>query len=102
MPEACSSSVHGLYSAVNATDVSSPSAMVVSNSFFTFVSPQKYTQHLLSGTPAFHDHAQVGVRSHAGATSNQSSMVAAHTVPPSCTACGLSEDVDCSACRAGW
>jgi hypothetical protein len=35
-------------------------------------SPQKYTQHLLSGTPAFHDHAQVGVRSHAGATSNQS------------------------------
>src|SRR5262249_31231071 len=22
-------------------------------------SPQKYTQHLLSGTPAFHDHAQV-------------------------------------------
>jgi hypothetical protein len=35
-------------------------------------SPQKYTQHLLSGTPAFHDHAHVGVRSHAGATSNQS------------------------------
>src|SRR5499426_3610542 len=34
--------------------------------------PQKYTQHLLSGTPAFHDHAHVGVRSHAGATSNQS------------------------------
>src|SRR5262249_16083810 len=32
----------------------------------------KYTQHLLSGTPAFHDHAHVGVRSHAGATSNQS------------------------------
>jgi len=30
-------------------------------------SPQKYTQHLLSGTPAFHDHAHVGVRSHAGA-----------------------------------
>jgi len=35
-------------------------------------SPQKYTQHLLSGTPAFHDHAHVGVRSHAGATSSQS------------------------------
>src|SRR5215471_16920289 len=38
----------------------------------SFPSPQKYTQHLLSGTPAFHDHAHVGVRSHAGATSNQS------------------------------
>src|SRR5262249_11897766 len=33
-------------------------------------SPQKYTQHLLSGTPAFHDHAHVGVRSHAGAASS--------------------------------
>src|SRR6516225_7824019 len=42
------------------------------SSFFTLRSPQKYTQHLLSGTPAFHDHAHVGVRSHAGATSNQS------------------------------
>src|SRR5215471_8985639 len=38
----------------------------------SFPSPQKYTQHLLSGTPAFHDHAHVGVTSHAGATSNQS------------------------------
>src|SRR5262245_137550 len=42
------------------------------SSFFTSNSPQNYTQHLLSGTPAFHDHAHVGVRSHAGATSNQS------------------------------
>jgi hypothetical protein len=29
----------------------------------SLASPQKYTQHLLSGTPAFHDHAHVGVRS---------------------------------------
>src|SRR5262249_14139911 len=43
--------------------------MVRGNSFFIFVLLQKYTQHLLSGTPAFHDHAHVGVRSHAGATS---------------------------------
>src|SRR6516165_9835098 len=69
-------------------DVAISSTVVpIKSSFFTFILLQKYTQHLLSGTPAFHDHAQVGVRSHAGATSNQSSMVAAHTVPPSGTAC---------------
>src|SRR5215475_12840029 len=39
---------------------------------FSLLSPQKYTQHLLSGTPAFHDHAHVGVRSQPAATSNQS------------------------------
>jgi len=43
-------------------------------------SPQKYTQHLLSGTPAFHDHAHVGVRSHAGATSNQSPSLTEFTI----------------------
>src|SRR5262249_21491175 len=46
--------------------------MPTNRSFFTSILLQKYTQHLLSGTPAFHDHAHVGVRSHAGATSNQS------------------------------
>src|SRR6516165_2837988 len=54
-------------------DVAISSTVVpIKSSFFTFILLQKYTQHLLSGTPAFHDHAQVGVRSHAGATSNQS------------------------------
>src|SRR6516162_6724734 len=32
----------------------------------------KYTQHRLRGTPAVHDHANVGVRSQPAATSNQS------------------------------
>src|SRR6516225_6414358 len=50
------------------------------SSFFTLRSPQKYTQHLLSGTPAFHDHAHVGVRSHAGATSNQSPSLTEFTI----------------------
>jgi hypothetical protein len=33
---------------------------------------QKYTQHRFSGTPAVHDHANVGVRSQPAATNNQS------------------------------
>src|SRR6516164_1383929 len=54
-------------------DVAISSTVVpIKSSFFTFILLQKYTQHLASGTPAFHDHAHVGVRSHAGATSNQS------------------------------
>jgi hypothetical protein len=43
--------------------------------FLHLHSPQKYTQHLLSGTPAFHEHAHVGVRSHASALVSRLSHV---------------------------